>query len=125
MPDIINYVSVVLTVGILIGGIIAVRSGYFRVNNQVQQQTIDALKTRLDTLEKQAESDTKELGRLRQIIATIRHALKRRGLIIEIEGEFVTLIDADGARSTQVPPVAKVRPVKLQPVDPQDDDTAS
>lgn len=110
--------SIVLSVCLLIGGFIAFRSGYFRQSSEIQEQTIDALKTRLETLEGQAESDARELARLRQLINTIRHALKRRGLHIEIEGEYVTIIDADGQRSsTQPPNLAKVKPVKLVPLD--------
>jgi len=98
-PDFLNYISIILTLGGIIGGIFAVRKGYFQESGAIQNQTISALKTRVETLESQAESDAKELSRLRQLIVTIRHALKRRGLHIEIDGEFVTLIDADGNQS--------------------------
>lgn len=123
--------SIALTLCVIIGGWIAFRQGFGKQSSEIQEQTINALKTRLETLESQAESDAKELRRLRQIINTIRHALKRRGLHIEIEGEFVTLIDAAGqSDSTRFaasakPPIAKVQPVKLQPIGEDDDNPAS
>lgn len=125
--------SIAISVMVVLGGYYAFRQGFFKQSSEIQEQTINALNTRLNTLEKQAESDAKEIARLRQLINTIRHALKRRGLHIEIEGDYVTLIDAEGQRmSTQPPAVAKVaqptpsrltRPVKLQPI--PEDDTAS
>lgn len=108
--------SVIISIGVAIGGFAALRSGFFKQNAEIQDQTISALKTRLDTLEKQAESDAKELARLRQQLKTVRIALERRGLHIEIDGDTVTIIDADGGRSsTTRPPPAKgtVRPIKL------------
>lgn len=117
--------SIALSLFVIIGGFVAFRQGFSKQSSEIQDQTINALRTRVETLEGQVESDEKELRRLRQVLETVKHALKRRGLHIEIEGEFVTLIDADGqARSTQMtPPIAKVRPVKLQPI--PEDDTAS
>lgn len=117
----LSVLSIALTVLVFAGGYIAYKQSFSKQSSAIQDQTISALKTRLDTLEKQAESDEKELARLRQLIETVRHALKRRGLHIEIEGEYVTIIDADGRSSTQPPNKAKLAPVKLTPVD---DETA-
>lgn len=114
--------SIALTLLVLVGGFVAFRQGFGQQSASIQAQTIEALKTRVETLEGQAEDDAKQLARLRQLISTIRHALKRRGLHIEIEGDFVSIIDSEGqARSTQIPSVSKVsRPVKLQPIDEDD-----
>jgi hypothetical protein len=115
--------SIALSLFVLVGGFVAFRSGFSKQSSEIQAQTIDALKARVETLEAQAESDAKELQRLRQLLQTVRLALKRRGLHIEIEGEYVTLVDANGqATSTQVPNLAKVRPVKLTPFTANDDD---
>lgn len=120
-------VSLVIALLAAIGGWSAFRMNRGQQFSTIQAQTIDALNVRVNTLEGQAESDAKEIARLRQLISTIRHALKRRGLHIEIEGEYVTLIDAEGQRtSTQPPNIAKVvttpkpRPVKLNPIDDDD-----
>lgn len=117
------------TLFITIGGIFAFRYGRTKMVEEVQDRVINALKTRVETLESQVESDAKELLRLRQIINTVRHALKRRGLLIEIEGEYVTLTDIVGQSDTtqsgksSKSNVAKVQPIKLQPIK-ADDDTA-
>lgn len=122
---VLQYFNVALAVCFVISAIFAARKGMFKDNAAVQEQTINALTARIATLEKQAESDTQKIAQLRQLISTIRHALKRRGLHIEIENGFVTLIDANGqSQSTQVPNIAKVRPVKLTPPIGDDDDDA-
>lgn len=112
-------ISIVITILAVIGGLAAFKSKFGEQSSAIQIQTIDALNVRVATLEGQARDDAKEIARLRQLISTIRHALKRRGLHIEIEGEYVTLIDADGqSQSTQLPNISKVaRPVKLQPME--------
>jgi hypothetical protein len=131
--DLFSIPSILLAIfslAMLVGGIFAFKYGRTRMVEEVQDRVINALKTRVETLESQAASDSKELLRLRQVINTIRHALKRRGLLIEIEGEFVTLTDVAGQTdSTQAAKgnktnIAKVQPIKLQPID-DDDDTAS
>ncbi len=126
--------SIVISLAIVVGGFVAFRQGFFKQSSEIQGQTIDALKIRVETLESQVESDEKELDRLRQLISTIRHALARRGLRIEIQGTFVTLIDDGGGASTspasrpQPPkkPTAggKVRSIKLTSIDDDDDDDA-
>lgn len=123
IANLLNYLNVVLAICFVVGGFFAMRKGFFKDSAAIQEQTINALKVRVETLEKQAESDAKQLARLRQILSTVRHALKLRDLYIQIEDDFVTLIDANGkSGSTQVPNIARVRPVKLTPID--DDDTA-
>lgn len=127
--------SIALTILAIAGGYVAFRQANLKQSSEIQDQTINALKTRVETLEGQIESDEKEferykaeLTRLRQVISTVRHALKRRGLHIEIEGDVITLTDinAQSASSTKIPSVAKVaRPVKLQPIVDNDDDDAS
>lgn len=129
--DLLNIPSIFLTalsLAIVVGGIFAFRYGRTRMVEEVQERVISALKTRVETLESQVESDAKELLRLRQVINTVRHALKRRGLLIEIEGEFVTLTDiagqGDQTSKQSKTNIAKVQPIKLQPIS-EDDDTAS
>lgn len=123
--------SIALTLIAIAGGYVAFRSSIGKQSSEIQDATINALKVRVETLESQLEADEKELTRLRQVLNTVRHALKRRGLHIEIEGEFVTLIDADGqARSTRLQanapapnsPMGKVQPIKLTPIDDNSED---
>ena len=53
------------------------------------ESEINALKDRLGELEK-------ENARLTHVIATIRSALKRRGLIVSVDGELVSIRDRAG-----------------------------
>jgi len=117
--------SIALTLCVIVGGWIAFRQGFGKQSSEIQDQTINALKTRVETLEGQVDSDTRELTRLRQILNTVRQALRRRGLHIEIEGEFVTLVDVDSGQSktTRIQDVSgKVKPIKSvkQPDDDED-----
>jgi hypothetical protein len=117
--------SIALTLCVIIGGFVAFRSGFGRQSSEIQDQTINALKVRVETLEGQVESDERELARLRQVLDTVRHALKRRGLSIEIDGEYVTLVDSTTASkvTTRIADTPKVRPLKPKTA-PDDDDDA-
>lgn len=117
----ISLVSLVIAVAAAVGGWSAFRSNRADKNATIQAQTIDALSKRVEVLEGERESDKLELTRLRQLISTIRVALKRRGLSIEIDGEYVTIVDAAGQQSTQGPR-PKIKPVKLVQTVPEDDD---
>lgn len=119
--------SIIISIFVVVGGWIAFRQGFFKQSSEIQGQTIDALKVRVETLESQAESDAKEIKRLRQIINTVRYALKRKGMLIEIDGDYVTLVESDGqSKSTRMqdddtPP--KVRSIKQRKSTPDEDDT--
>ncbi|SRR5258706_16297058 len=96
-------VSTIVPIGIALGTFFfAVRWGYSKQAGAIQEKTIDALQKRVDTLEAQAELDTKEITRLRQESRATRFALKRRGLFIEIKDDFITLIDVQTKRSQTV-----------------------
>ncbi|HET8911201.1 MAG TPA: hypothetical protein VFN23_07050 [Ktedonobacteraceae bacterium] len=130
-------ISIVISIFIVVGGGVAFFSGRGRENSLIQGQTIDALKARIETLESQVESDEREMEHLRQVITTIRQALARRGLHIEIQGNFVTLVDAtDGSASTSPskPPATKKLaakstksrpPIKLTPISNEDDNDST
>lgn len=108
--------SIIISIFVVVGGFVAFRSGFFKQSSEIQEQTINALKTRVDTLESQAEADAKEIKRLRTIINTVRYALKRKGMLIEIEGEYVTLIESGSgqSKSTHMQPEdnSKVKPIR-------------
>lgn len=127
-------VSLVIAILAALGGWSAFRLNRSQQTNSIQETTINALKIRVDTLEKERESDTAKIAQLidelaqeRRLMKAVRHALARRGLHIEVDDDYVTLVDAQGHQSTQVPNLAKVkpvRPVKLQPIINDDDTTA-
>src|SRR5258708_2663992 len=112
-------ISLIISLAVLFGAFVAFRQGFFKQSSEIQEQTINVLNVRVNTLESQAESDAKEIKRLRTVINTVRYALKRKGLLIEIEGDFVTLIESDG-RSQDIKmqqddvPNSKVRSIKTK-----------
>jgi hypothetical protein len=124
--DILPVLSILLTLFALAGGYVAFRNGKNQQSSVIQEQTINALLARVETLEKQVEEAQQKLAKEQQLLATIRLALKRRGLHIEIGDGLVTLIDANNQSSSmQIPPVSRVqkpKPVKLQPIEPDEDD---
>jgi hypothetical protein len=91
----------------------AVRNGVMKSANDAQGSAISAMRTELETLRERIEDAEKENSRLEQIIDTICVALKKRGLVITIQGEMVSIEDKRGGSTT-----ARIRPVRLK----QDDD---
>ncbi len=100
ITDFLSYANVVLTVCLLVGGILAIRQGYSKAAGEIQEKVIVALKEQVATLEKQAGTDEREIKHLKQVLLTVRYALKRRGLAIEVNGESITLID-EQSRTTR------------------------
>lgn len=117
--------SVVISLCVAIGGFAALRSGFFKQSSEIQDQTISALQARTTVLEKQVEDSAKEIARHRQQMKTIRIALERRGLHIEIDGDTVTIIDADGGRASTTRSSSNkgnMRPIKLTVETTEDSD---
>jgi hypothetical protein len=97
-----------LTLCTIVGGIFvfrnAKRSGIIMIQDQTiqaLQQQIDAVKEQQIFMREQQVELQKENTRLQFVIETIGAALKRKGILISIEGEMVTVSDArDGSSST-------------------------
>lgn len=78
----------------------AVRSGVLKSANDAQSSAISALRTEVETLRERVEDAEKENTRLEQIIDTICVALKKRGLVISIQGEMINIEDKRGGSTT-------------------------
>lgn len=78
----------------------AVKNGVMKSANEVQSSAINALETEMGILRERVEDTEKENARLEQIIDTICAALKRRGLIISIQGEMINIQDKRGSSTT-------------------------
>jgi cell division protein FtsB len=96
MTDILSILNLILCIGLAIGGLAAFHYGFTRTANEVQERVINALQSEIDSLKDRLADLEKENTRLNQIIATIRAALRRRGLYITIDGELVSIRDRDG-----------------------------
>lgn len=86
-------ISIVISLFVLIGGVVAYRHGYSSTTIESQSKTIEALETRVKTLEAQVVMDKSEIARLKKLFIGVNIALKDRGLTIETEDDTIILID--------------------------------
>ena len=100
MTDTLTILNLILCIGLAIGGWAAFRHGFTRTANEVQERVINALESEINALKDRLEELEKENARLTQVIATIRTALRRRGVFITIDSEMVIIRDRSG-RTTQ------------------------
>ena len=101
MLQIISASAGVLGFGIaVVVAFFAVRSGVLKSANDAQSSAINALETEMSILRERVEDTEKENMRLQQIIDTICAALKRRGLIITVQGEMINIQDKRGGSTT-------------------------
>jgi hypothetical protein len=101
----LSIFSVVLTIASTIGGFYAFKNGLARTANEVQERVINALHEEISMLRARLDDLEKENKRLDLLITTLCQALKRRGLIVTIEGNVVTVTDG---RSSQVARIQEV-----------------
>jgi len=100
MLNILSILNLVLCIGLAIGGLAAFRHGFTRTANEVQERVIHALESEINALKDRLSELEKENVRLTQLIATIRMAMKKRGLFVTVDGELVSIRDRAG-RFTQ------------------------
>lgn len=84
----------------LIVAFFAVKNGVLQSANQAQNSAISAMRTEMETLRERVEDAEKENQRLEQIIDTIYIALKKRGLVITVQGEMINIQDKRGGSTT-------------------------
>ena len=103
MPDfytILSMISLLLTIGGLLGGFFAFRNGMTRTANEVQERVIHALESEITNLRQRMDDVKEENIRLKLIIETICAALKSRGLAVTIDCTMVSIHDAHGSTTT-------------------------
>lgn len=101
MSDLLNVIDLGISIVLAIGGVAAFRYGFTRTANEVQERVIHALESEIGTLKDRLSELEKENARLTLIIATIRTAMRRRGLLVTIEGELVSIRDKTGRFSQE------------------------
>jgi septal ring factor EnvC (AmiA/AmiB activator) len=99
----------------LVGAFFVIKSGRLQSANTAQSSAISAMQSEMAVLrgkiedkEKENEQLNKKITHLELTIDTICAALKKRGLIISVQGEMVNIEDKRGNSST-----ARIRPVRL------------
>jgi hypothetical protein len=103
IPQLLNflpYIGTVLSIGITLGALfIALRGGYSKAAGEIQERVISALKQEVEVLNKRVEEMEKDRDRQDHILSTIRYALKKEGLRIAIDGDYVTISQASSKSS--------------------------
>ena len=90
----IGIFSIILTIVLAIAGSFAFRGLANRSHSDIQKDTIEALIAQNDAQEKQIKTLEKKLVRVEGILSTLQITLKkRRGLLIEINDDVITLVD--------------------------------
>src|SRR6266852_1584770 len=103
MPDFytaLSVISLLLTIGGLLGGLRTIKNNMTRTANEVQERVINALESEITSLRLRLDDMKDENVRLRLIIETICAALKSRGLAVTIDGDMVSIHDAHGSTTT-------------------------
>lgn len=93
MLDPLTFFNVLMTFGLLIGGLVAYRRGFAQTVNEVQERVINALQHEIQTLHDRIGVLEQENTRLDQAISVICSSLRRRGIHITVEGDVVSIRD--------------------------------
>ncbi len=101
MNQLLPYMSLVLFVFISLGGVLAFRYSIAKTSSEIQERVISALQSEIQTLRDRISAIEKENTRLLQIVGIIKAALKRRGLIVTIDGDLVSIQDEKTGDTTQ------------------------
>jgi len=96
-------ISIVISLGVLAGGYIALRTGYSQQAGEIQDRVIAALKSENEGLERRLETVSEEITALKRAMVSVRYALRRRGLILEVNTDYITLIDEQSKRTFTLP----------------------
>jgi hypothetical protein len=102
MYNIISIVSMLLTIAGILGGILAFKNGFARTANEVQDRVINALQQEISVLHMRLADLEAENRRLDQVLITLCEALKKRGIVVTIDGNLVTVTDGNTTHSMRI-----------------------
>jgi hypothetical protein len=101
MDQLLPYMSLVLFVFISLGGVLAFRYSIAKTSSEIQERVISALQSEIQTLRDRIAAIEKENTRLLQIVGIIKAALKKRGIVVTIDGDLVSIHDEKSGDTTQ------------------------
>ncbi len=101
MAQLLSYINIGIIVLIALGGVMAFRYSIAKTSSEIQERVIRALQSEIQTLQERIMAVEKENARLLQIVGIIKSALKRRGLIVTIDGALVSIHDEKTGDTTQ------------------------
>jgi 2,4-dienoyl-CoA reductase-like NADH-dependent reductase (Old Yellow Enzyme family) len=105
MQDIYSTLSIInafLTIAGIIGGYWAFKTGMNRTASEIQEHVINAMEQEITVLRARLEDLETENKRLDQVLYTLCEALKKRGLVVTIEGSMVTVSDGHETQSVRI-----------------------
>jgi hypothetical protein len=105
MPELYSFISIIsmlLTVAGILGGILAFKNGFTRTANEVQERVINALQQEISVLHMRLADLEAENRRLDQVLITLCEALKKRGIVVSIDGSLVTVTDGNTTHSVRI-----------------------
>lgn len=70
--------------------------------NKAQQRLLNTMKDEIASLRRKVDDTAKDNSRLHHTIQTIVAALKKRGIMVTIDGDMVNIADGNGKASTTV-----------------------
>jgi cell division protein FtsB len=101
MEQFLPYVSLAFFALISLGGVLAFRYSIAKTSSEIQERVIHALQSEIQTLRDRITAIEKENTRLLQIVGIIKAALKKRGVIVTIDGDLVSIHDEKSGDTTQ------------------------
>lgn len=117
MQTLIDIVYMVLLGGIVVGGIFAFRHGSTKETQDAMKQLNETLDGEITALRRRVDDLEKERATQDRVIATIRYALKAKGLRVVISGDFVTLSEVASGKSMTVPVQDRASVLPIVPTD--------
>jgi hypothetical protein len=89
-----NFPTLVITIAVLFGGLWVFKRSYVKQLGELQESVIATYKAQNEAQAKQIASLEKKLARMETVLSTLQITLKRRrGLLIEINDDLITLVD--------------------------------
>jgi hypothetical protein len=98
----LSIINAILTIAGLVGGYWAFKAGINQSASEIQEHVINAMEQEISVLRDRLEDLETENKRLEQVIYTLCEALKKRGLVVTIEGSMVTVSDGHETQSVRI-----------------------
>ena len=102
----------------LVGGFFAFKQGLKKKSFEALQETISILQSQVEAIRSSLEVVEKRNRHLEYVIETVQEALKKRGMIISIDGDLVTITDTTRGSATSI---RKPRLTRFKPKEEDDD----
>ena len=100
LASVLSIVSTLLAIAGLIGAAFAFRQAKKTELIKIKDETIDALQDQMKTIRDKQDDLERQNTRLENILATIQEALKKRGILVTIDGDLVSITEVSGVSTS-------------------------